>query len=69
MSLIIAFEKMMPAQSRGMNEQQLFTTYGNDNNRYSLLLSIHRLKNKEFEVWAEYEEAKELNRNPREQRG
>lgn len=60
MSLIIAFEKMLPPDAHGMTEAELFRRFGNDNHRYPLILSIHRLKAKEFDVWTEYEEAKEL---------
>lgn len=60
MSLIIAFEKMLPSQAHGMSESALFRTYGNDNQRYSLMLAIHRLKMKEFETWTEYEEERKL---------
>lgn len=59
MSLIIGFDRMLPGASRGMTEAQLFQTYGNDNERYALIKSIRSLVKKEFEVWAEYEEAKE----------
>lgn len=63
MSLILAFEKIMPAEAHGLTEQQLFSQYGNNNDQYSLLLAIHRLKTKEFEVWTEYLEAQESTRN------
>lgn len=57
MSLIMAFEKMLPEGVRGMSKSDLFRTYGkkDENEKYALLLSINRLIDEEYDVWIEYE--------------
>jgi len=51
MSLIVAFEKMLPTGAKKMTEVQLLKSFGNDNQRYPLILAMYRLWKQEFETW------------------
>lgn len=57
-AIVIAFEKMLPAEANNKSNTELLKMCNNNQDKYSLLVSIKEIQLQDFNLWVDVEEFK-----------